>query len=97
MATKSFPRDFLYLKDQLRRASLSVVLQIAEGSAKFSDKEFNRFLKIGLGSASEVASGLEVACESGLIDQNEFQKLVKQCEVIAKQLGGFSKKLSVSC
>jgi len=84
-ATREFPR----------RASLSIVLQIAEGSAKSSDKEFNRYLKISMGSASEVASGLEVGNENNLIGQEDCQKLLDLCEEIANQLGGFSKKLLV--
>ena len=59
--TKQFPREFEYLKNQVRRSSLSVVLNIAEGSAKNSDKDFNRYLVISLGSINESMAGCEVA------------------------------------
>lgn len=48
------------LKDQIRRASLSIVLNIAEGSAKKSDKDFARFLENSIGSSNEVAACLNI-------------------------------------
>ncbi len=80
---------------QLRRAALSVVLNIAEGSAKKSDKDFSRFLENALGSVSEVVACLDCALDDGAISQAEFENLVSRGENIAKQLGGFVKKLKV--
>ena len=93
LITKKFPRDFDHLVDQIRRASLSVILNIAEGSAKNSDKDFNRYLGNSLGSVNEVAAGLEVAVQLDLITKEEFDKGISLYEVLANQLGGFSKKL----
>src|SRR3989344_6015848 len=59
--TKKFPHDFDYLRKQMRRSSLSVILNIAEGSAKNSDKEFGRYISIALGSINESMAGCEVA------------------------------------
>ena len=42
--TRKFPREFYFLSDQLNRSVLSVVLNIAEGSAKQSDRDFNRYV-----------------------------------------------------
>ena len=81
------------LKDQVRRAALSVVLNIAEGSAKKSDREFARFLQISLGSVNEVYACIDIMKDNHLISNAEFTNLVVSCEEIAKQLGGFSKKL----
>ncbi|MFA6254892.1 MAG: four helix bundle protein [Patescibacteria group bacterium] len=89
-------KDFS-LKDQIRRAALSVILNIAEGSAKKSDKEFYRFLQIALGSVSEVFACLDVMRDNNLISIEMFEKLAIDCENIAKQLGGFSKSLIVKC
>ncbi|MCX6741217.1 MAG: four helix bundle protein [Candidatus Parcubacteria bacterium] len=89
-------RDF-ELKDQIRRAALSVILNIAEGSAKKSDKDFAKFLQISLGSINEVFACLDIMNESKLISQTNFEKLKLQCADIAKQLGGFAKKLRVNC
>jgi len=91
--TKDFPREFYSLTDQIRRSSLSVLLNIAEGSAKRTDKDFNRYIEIALGSANETVAGLDIALEQGLISQQKFDELTSLAESIAKQLGGLSKKL----
>jgi four helix bundle protein len=91
-----FPRDYWYLADQIRRSSLSVVLNIAEGSAKQSDKDFNRFLTISLGSIHETVASMEIAFELKLIRDEQFRAIENQLLLICKQLGGFSKKLKSS-
>ena len=91
--TKEFPREFYHLRDQINRASLSVILNIAEGSAKNSDKDFNRYLGNSLGSTNEVVAGIEVAYSVELISQDNFNKCLGVYENITNQLGGFSKKL----
>lgn len=88
-------RDYS-LKDQTKRAALSIILNIAEGSAKKSDKDFARFIQISLGSVNELVACLEVLRDSGLINKSDFLNLFSECESIAKQLGGFSKKLQES-
>ena len=88
--TKNFP---LNLRSQIIRSSLSILLNIAEGSAKKSDKDFNRYIENSLGSVNETVAGLELAYELKLLSQVEFLGLLKQSEEIAKQLGGLSKKL----
>jgi four helix bundle protein len=71
---------------------LSIVLNIAEGSAKKSDKDFNRFIENSLGSVNETVAGLDVAFTNRFISQEDFSRLVQNAEYIAKQLGGFFKK-----
>jgi len=87
------PKRFDYLSLQLKRASLSVILNIAEGSAKNSDKDFNRYIQNSLGSINESLACLEILLEHKLITKDKFQKLFLEAEKIAKQLGGLSKKL----
>lgn len=91
--TKSFPRIYWELKDQLLRAALSVCLNIAEGSAKYSDKDFKRYLENSLGSINECFACIDIALENKLISENEFLTLKTMSESIAKQLGGLIKKL----
>ena len=67
--TKSFPREFWSFKDQLLRASLSVCLNIAEGSAKYSDKDFKRYLENSLGSINECYACLDIAYDNKLINK----------------------------
>ena len=91
--TARFSKDFDYLVRQLRRSSLSIVLNIAEGSAKDSDKDFNRYLLIALGSVNETMAGFEVARDEQLLSQEDFLLVEKNAINITRQLGGFSKKL----
>ena len=54
-ATKSFPREEMYgLTSQIRRASVSIAANIAEGTCRNGDADFGRFLQMAAGSASEV-------------------------------------------
>ena len=91
--SRGFSRDYWELADQMRRCSLSICLNIAEGSAKRSDKDFNRYLENSLGSIGEAVACLDVALSIGLITDREFLSLVEKAESIKKQLGGFSRKL----
>ena len=95
-ATKNFPRDNEELKKQSIRAALSISLNIAEGSAKKSDKDFNRYVENSLGSVNECVSALDIAFDNQLINSNSFEAMVQIAEKIAKQLGGLSKKLKNS-
>ena len=81
------------LKDQINRSCLSVVLNIAEGSAKSSDREFARFLETSVASVNEVVAGFDLACDDGIISHEELMQVEKLAESIAKQLGGFRKML----
>jgi len=89
----SFSRDYWHLADQVRRCSLSVVLNIAGGSSKQSDKDFNRFIAIALGTFDKTVACLEIALDFNLLDKERFTELEKKCESVSKQLGGLSKKL----
>ena len=91
--TKKFPHEFDYLKNQVRRSSLSVALNIAEGSAKNSDKDFNRYIAISLGSINESMASCEVAFKEALISKEDFDVAEKAAENLTNQLGSFSKKL----
>lgn len=70
-------RDF-GLRDQIRRAAVSVMSNIAEGFERGGDVEFRRFLPIAKRSAGEVQAQLYVALDAGLIDQAQFDSLYKK-------------------
>ena len=71
--TKQFPDDERYgLTSQLRRAAFSAAVNIVEGSARRSIKEFRRFLDISLSSLSEVGYALRFAHEAGLLPGEEW-------------------------
>jgi four helix bundle protein len=80
-------------RDQIKRAALSISLNIAEGSAKRSDREFARFLETSIASANEVVSCLDIMHDLNKISDNEFEELSNDIESIVKQLGGFIKNL----
>ena len=70
--TDKFPKTEMYgLTNQIRRAALSIALNIAEGSGAGSDNEFNRFLNIALRSGYEVMCGIEVAKRLNYCCNNE--------------------------
>jgi four helix bundle protein len=91
------PREYRFeLGNQIIRSSFSVVLNIAEGSGKNSDRELNRFFEIALGSLYETLAGIDTLRHNGFITYNEFDGIFDRIDNISKQIGGFKKKLSRS-
>ncbi|MDX9715592.1 MAG: four helix bundle protein [Dissulfurispiraceae bacterium] len=92
--SKSFPKDELFgLTSQLRRAAMSITLNIAEGSGNRSVKEFKRFLEIALRSTYEVMAGLEIAYHLEYCKIDDFNKLTSEADEIAAMIVGFAKSL----
>lgn len=73
----TFERDF-GLRDQVRRASVSIMSNIAEGHGRGGNKEFIQFLSVARGSACEVNAQLYVALDQGYLTQEEFERLREQ-------------------
>jgi four helix bundle protein len=93
-ATKSFPGAELYgLTTQIRRSSASIPANIAEGCARNSDAEFARFLKIAMGSASELEYHLLLARDLGFLNFSVYEKLDQMTTEIKQMLTTFIKKL----
>ena len=86
-------RDFSF-KDQITRASISILNNIAEGHERDSNKEFARFLKISKGSCGEVRSMLIIAKDLNYIDVDTSEILIQKCYSISRQLAGFIKYLN---
>jgi len=84
----AFARDYA-LRDQIRRAAVSIPSNIAEGFSRHSNKEFIQFLFISKGSAAEVQSQLYTALDQDYISQGEFDKIYGQIEVAARQISRF--------
>jgi len=89
----SFARDF-GLRDQIRRAAVSVISNIAEGFERGGDIEFRRFLSIAKGSAGEVKAQLYVALDAGLINQDQFDSLYRMATEAGNLIGGFMRYLT---
>ena len=90
-----FARDFS-LKDQIRRASVSSMANVAEGFEREGNKEFVQFLTYSKGSAAEVKSHLYVALDARFISDDQFKTTYDLAEQTGRLLGGFIRYLESS-
>ena len=81
----AFARDF-GLRDQLRRAAVSIVSNIAEGFERGGNQEFIRFLSIAKGSAGEVRAQLYNALDIGYLESSDFKRPTLEVVCISKQI-----------
>jgi len=87
-----FAKDFS-LKDQIRRAAVSIISNIAEGFSRQTDKEFVQFLHIAKGSTSEVQSQLYLGLDLDYISKEEFERLYDEADQVTRLISGFIKYL----
>lgn len=92
---RAFHQDF-GLRDQIRRASISTMSNIAEGFERGTRKEFMQYLNIAKGSNGEVRSQLYVARDQKYIAENEFTNLCESSVTLSKRLSAFIRYLE-SC
>jgi four helix bundle protein len=90
-----FSRDF-GLRDQIRRAAVSVMSNIAEGYERGGDKEFRQFLALAKGSVGELKSQLYVALDVGFVSELQFGELYELANETARLIAGFMRYLSTS-
>lgn len=92
--TKSFPKEELFgLTNQMRRSAVSIPSNIAEGSGRNSDKDFNHFLSIALGSCFELETQILISRNLNFINESIFTELSAQLISIQKKVYRFKKKL----
>ena len=95
--TRTFPEEERFgLTSQLRRSSVSVSSNIAEGSSRSSRIDFNRFIEIAYGSLLESVSELKIAQRQKLIRNTGFETTYKQAEELAKMLSGLRRTIKVT-
>ncbi|MEZ0209094.1 MAG: four helix bundle protein [Candidatus Paceibacterota bacterium] len=93
--TSSFPESEKFgLCDQLRRASVSIPSNIAEGSKRSGDKEFCQYLRISHGSGAEIETQLLIAKNLGYISEKDLTVLLTELDTIMKMIGMLIKKIS---
>jgi len=91
-ATGKFARDF-GLRDQIRRATVSILSNIAEGFERGGDNEFVQFLAIAKGSCGEARAQLYVALDQGYISHAQFETLFESATDVSQLISGFIKYL----
>jgi four helix bundle protein len=87
-----FERD-RNLADQIERALISIVLNIAEGSGDHSDREFARFLTISMRSLYETVAGFDLAFHYGYIEASKDSEIEQRANTLIKQLASFRNRL----
>jgi four helix bundle protein len=93
-ATAGFPTEERYgLTSQIRRASVSIPANIAEGCGRGGDAELARFLQIAAGSANELEYHLLLANRLDMLNSREHEHLTKQVTEVKRMLTSFIKKL----
>ena len=90
-----FCRDFA-LCNQIRRASISIISNIAEGFERGGNKEFVQFLAVAKGSCGEVRAQMYVALDQGYVDEARFKEIVDKLNETSRMIAGFIKYLQQS-
>ena len=92
--TSSFPETEKFgITSQLRRASVSVPSNMAEGCSRKSNKDFSRFLEIAIGSMYELETQLTISNDLGFLDEEELIPLIEKIGVIIKMTSKFKSTL----
>ncbi|MBL7132332.1 MAG: four helix bundle protein [Candidatus Omnitrophica bacterium] len=95
--TKDFPNKEIYgLVSQLRRAAVSISANIAEGNGRYNKGEFTQYLRIARGSIYECIPLLEISLKEEYIIKSGFDRLIADCNELAKMLNGLIKSLNRS-
>ncbi|MBN1812862.1 MAG: four helix bundle protein [Anaerolineae bacterium] len=82
------------LADQIRRAAVSVALNIAEGKGSGSDSEFRRFLRISLRSQNEVVAGVKIAISLGYFGEDGANEVFQKCDETGKGINALISTLT---
>ncbi len=95
LLTESFPNTEKYgLSNQIQRASVSIVSNIAEGVSRFSPKEQIRFIEVAYGSLTEVYCQLIIAMDLSYINKEKLESLKPSILKISNQLNALKKSIS---
>jgi four helix bundle protein len=94
LISNTFPKEEIYgLTSQIRRSSSSIPTNISEGCGRDSDTEFNRFLTIALGSASETEYLIILANDLNYLEDNQAKILIEKVNIIKRKTHQLKQKL----
>ena len=94
-ATANFPVDERFgLTNQMRRAAVSIPSNIAEGHARLSTAEFQRFISIAMGSIAELETQILLSAELGFLTEAISQEALRQLDEIGKMARGLHRSLA---
>jgi four helix bundle protein len=91
--TRSFPRGYYFLADQLNRAALSIATNIAEGNGRFTAADRRNFFGIARGSVQECVPLLEIAARRAVLSSDLHQRMLADLERISRMISGLIKGL----
>ena len=92
--TEQFPDTEKFgITSQIRRATVSIVANIAEGAGRSTEKDFRHFLTMAIGSAFELEALIEISQDLNFISREDGSDALKQLLMIQKQLNSFISKL----
>ncbi len=95
--SKDFPATEKYgLTSQVTRSAVSIPSNIAEGSSRFSERDYFRFLEIALGSAFELETQLIIVEKLEIVSSTEISGLIDKTKTVQKMLSGLMSKLNRS-
>lgn len=94
--TANFPENEKFgITNQLRKASVSIPSNIAEGSSRASNKELSRFLEIAIGSAYEIETQLLISNDLKFLEFETLESLLNESEEIIKMISKFRSTLKI--
>ena len=95
--TALFPKEELYgLVTQMRRASVSIPSNVAEGFNRLHNKEYRQFIFVALGSCAELETQVEISYDLGYLDQNGRDLMIEKLDHETRMLRNLIKKLSIT-
>ena len=93
--SKLFPKEEVYgLTNQVRRSAISIPSNIAEGFARFHNKEYRQFLFISLGSCAELSTQMIIALHLGYVENKKADQLLNEIDEISKMTMCLIKKIN---
>ena len=96
LVSKSFPREEMFgITSQIRRAAVSIPSNISEGNSRGGKKEYIQFLRIALGSSTELETQLMLCKDLGLINVSDYNRIQTLLDEVIKMLSVLIKKLDI--